>query len=265
MFVAIRFALAAFPAVLLVGRPRVGVKWVIAVGFFIAVGQFGLLFLGIHEGMPAGLSSLVIQLQAVFTVALAVTVLGERPTSAQLMGVLIAFAGLGLLVFGRAENVSWFPFLLVVGAAASWGAANICTRLAKPSDGFALLVWSSLVGPIPLAILSVLIDGPDSIGHAATSINWQALLALFYIVVPATLFGWGAWTWLLARHPASSVAPFALLAPVAALLSTWLLRDERPGALELLGGAVILIGLALTLPTPVRLRIWQREGSAEGV
>jgi O-acetylserine/cysteine efflux transporter len=256
LFVALRFALTAFPAVLLVRRPAVAVKWIVAVGFFLSVGQFGLLFVAIHIGMPAGLSSLVVQLQVVFTIALAVAFLGERPSRVQLCGAVVAFAGLALIAAGRAQSVPLGAVLLVVGAAASWGVSNICTRVAKPSEGFAFLIWASLVGPIPLTGLSFAFEGSSSMAHAFSSIGWPALLSLLYIVVVATLFGFGAWTWLLARHSASSVAPFSLLAPVAALVSTWLARGERPTSAELAGGLVILAGLALAvLPPPRRLRV----------
>jgi O-acetylserine/cysteine efflux transporter len=154
LFVALRFALTAFPAVLLVRRPAVPAKWIVAVGFFLSVGQFGLLFVAIHVGMPAGLSSLVVQLQAVFTIGLAVTFLGERPSRLQLCGAVVAFAGLASIAAGRAQNVPLGAVLLVVGAAASWGVGNVCTRVAKPADGFAFLIWASLVGPIPLTGLS---------------------------------------------------------------------------------------------------------------
>jgi O-acetylserine/cysteine efflux transporter len=256
LFVALRFALTAFPAVLLVRRPAVAVRWIVAVGFFLSVGQFGLLFVAIHIGMPAGLSSLVIQLQAVFTIALAIAFLGERPARVQLAGAVVAFAGLAVIAAGRAQSVPLGAVLLVVGAAASWGVSNICTRVARPSEGFAFLIWASLVGPIPLTGLSFAFEGSSSMAHAFTSLGWPALLSLLYVVVVATLFGFGAWTWLLARHSASDVAPFSLLAPVAALVSTWLARGEQPTAAELAGGIVILAGLALAVvPPPRRLRV----------
>jgi O-acetylserine/cysteine efflux transporter len=251
LFVALRFALTAFPAVLFVRRPAVATKWIVAVGFFLSVGQFGLLFVAIHIGMPAGLSSLVVQLQAVFTIALAVALLGERPSRVQLSGAAVAFSGLAVVSEGRAQSVPLVGVLLVVGAAASWGVSNVCTRVAKPADGFAFLIWASLVGAIPLTGLSFAFEGSSSMAHAFTSLGWAAVLSLLYVVVISTFFGFGAWTFLLARHSASDVAPFSLLAPVAALVSTWLARGERPTAAELAGGIVILVGLALAVvPRP---------------
>ncbi len=255
LFVALRFALTAFPAVLFVRRPAVELKWIVAVGFFLSVGQFGLLFVAIHIGMPAGLSSLVIQLQAMFTIALAVAFLGERPSRLQLCGAVVAFAGLAAIAAGRAHSVPLGAVFLVVGAAASWGVSNVCTRLAKPPDGFAFLVWASLVGPIPLTGLSFAFEGSSAMAHAFGRLGWPAILSLLYVVVVSTLFGFGAWTWLLARHSASDVAPFSLLAPVAALVSTWLARGERPTLAELAGGIVIIIGLTLAVVPLPRLRL----------
>lgn len=262
LFVALRFALTAFPAVLFVRRPAVAVKWIVAVGFFLSVGQFGLLFVAIHVGMPAGLSSLVLQLQVVFTIALAVALLGERPSRSQLCGAVVAFAGLAVVAGGRAHSVPLGAVLLVVAAAASWGVSNICTRVAKPSDGFAFLIWASLVGPIPLTGLSFAFEGSSAMAHAFGSLNGPAVLSLLYVVVISTLLGFGAWTFLLARHSASAVAPFSLLAPVAALLATWLARGERPGPAELAGGIIILFGLALTVLPPPRMR-WRRARTIE--
>jgi O-acetylserine/cysteine efflux transporter len=263
LFVALRFALTAFPAVLLVRRPAVAAKWIVAVGFFLSVGQFGLLFVAIHIGMPAGLSSLVVQLQAVFTIALAVAFLGERPSRVQICGAVVAFAGLAIVAEGRAQSVPIGGVLLVVGAAASWGLSNVCTRVAKPFDGFGFLIWASLVGPIPLTGLSFAFEGSSSMARAFGSLGWPALLSLLYVVVVSTLFGFGAWTFLLARHSASDVAPFSLLAPVAALVSTWLARGERPTPAELAGGIVILAGLGLAV-VPLPKTSARRAGAVGG-
>src|SRR5579862_5054649 len=75
LFAALRFTLVAFPAVLVVRPPRVALRWVIGVGLFMSAGQFGLLFVAIHDGVPAGLASVVLPTQTVFTIALAIVFL----------------------------------------------------------------------------------------------------------------------------------------------------------------------------------------------
>ncbi len=73
------------------------------------------------------------------------------------------------------------------------------------------------------------------------------MLALLYVVGLSTFVGFGAWAWLLGRHPASTVAPFTLLVPVVGIAAAWLALGETPSAAELGGAAVVLTGLALTV------------------
>jgi O-acetylserine/cysteine efflux transporter len=241
LFVALRFTLVAFPAVLIVRRPAVRLHLVLLVGLFLGVGQFGLLFVGMHLGVPAGLASLVLQCQAMFTLGLAALVLRERPTSRQLAGCAVAFAGIALIATGRASGVSFAGLALCIGAAASWGASNVTTRIARPPDALALLVWASLVPPLPLLGLSLAFEDPTLAG-----VGPSGALAVLYVVVLATLFGFGTWTALLRRYPAGVVAPFSLLVPVFGMLSAALLLGEQPNAAELVGAAVVLAGLVLT-------------------
>ena len=246
LFVALRFTLVAFPAVLFVRRPTVPARLVILIGFFLGVGQFGLLFVGMDLGVPAGLASLVLQCQAMFTLGLAALILRERPTALQVAGCAVAFAGIALIATGRAARVSLAGLALCIAAAASWGASNVTTRIARPPDALALLVWASLVPPLPLLGLSLAFEGPDEIAGAVGGIGPQGVFAVLYVVVLATLFGFGTWTSLLRRHPAGVVAPFSLLVPVFGLLSAALLLGEQPNAAELAGAAVVLAGLVLT-------------------
>jgi len=201
--------------------------------------------------MPAGLASLVLQLQAAFTVGLAVLLLGERPRPAQLAGGALALAGIGIIAAGRASAVPLGALVLTIGAAASWGFGNVATRKAQSPNPLGLLVWSSLVPPLPLLTLSLMTERGDPVDFTASSI-----LALLYVVVLSTLLGFGAWAWLLGRHPASTVAPFTLLVPVVGIAAAWLALNEVPSGAELIGAAVVLTGLALTvgLTAPRRAR-----------
>jgi O-acetylserine/cysteine efflux transporter len=245
LFAALRFTLVAFPAVVVVRRPRVPLRWVIGVGLFMSAGQFGLLFVAIHDGMPAGLASVVLPTQTVFTIALAVAFLGERPGRAQLAGAAVAVGGVAVIAAGHAHGVPLAGLLLCIGAAASWGVGNICNRRAQAPDALALLVWSSLVPPLPLFALSLAFEGSHQIGGAFANLDPGGLLALLYVVIVSTGFGFGTWTWLLRRHPASRVAPAGLLVPPVGIAAAWIALGESPSASELAGAAIILGGLAL--------------------
>ncbi len=259
LFAALRFTLVAFPAVFFLRRPPVPLRWVIGVGTFMSAGQFGLLFVAIRSGLPAGLASVVLPTQAIFTIALAVAFLGERPQLTQLAGSGIGLAGIVVIAVGRAHNVSLGALLMGIGAALSWGIGNICTRRAQAPDALALLVWSSLVPPLPLLTLSLALEGPNRIGAAFSGLDPGGLLALLYVVVVSTAFGFGTWTWLLRRHPASRVAPFTLLVPPVGIAATWIALGEQPSTGEVAGTAVVLAGLALV--TSARQRILARRAN----
>src|SRR3569833_836991 len=219
LFAGLRFVAAAFPAVLFVRRPAIPWRWFLAVGLSLGVGLFGLLFIGMHIGMPAGLSSVVLQTQALFTALFAAVMLRERPRRTQLGGMAVAFAGIGLIGLSLGQGSPLLAFALCVAAAAMWGLANIGLRRAQPPDAFAVMVWVSLVPPLPLLGLSLLFEGPRADLHALAHVSLGGLGALIYIAYVSTLVGYGIWGWLLRRYGAGASRPRSP--------SRWA-RDERP-------------------------------------
>ena len=240
LFAALRFTLVAIPAVLFVKPLKIHWGYVVGVGVFLSALQFALLFVSMDLGLPAGLASVVVQLQPLFTIGLAVAFLGERPTAAQLAGSGIALAGIVVIATGRADAVPLVAILLAVAASASWGAGNVIVRKAQAPDPISLLVWSSLVAIPPLFALSFALEGAPQVHLTGTGVA-----GLLYVVVLASGFGYGAWTWLLKQHQASKVAPFSLLVPVTGIGSAWLVLGEVPNAAETAGAAIVLAGLAV--------------------
>ncbi len=252
LLAALRFALVAIPGVFLVHRPAVPWRWLLAFGLSLGVGYFGLLFLGMAAGMPAGLSSLVLQSQAIFTQLLAVLLLHERLRRLNVLGTLIAFAGLVVIALGISGTVPLLALLLVITSAACWGLSNVVSRIAQAPNGLGLVIWSSIVPPIPLAFLSMAVEGPDRIALAMSSVNLTSLAALAYLVILATLFGFGVWNALLRRYPAGVVAPFSLLVPVVGISAAWLLRAEHVPLSVVIGSIVVLSGLALSISSSLQ-------------
>ncbi|WP_370201404.1 EamA family transporter [Aeromicrobium sp.] len=256
LFLAIRFVLVAFPLVLLVPRPKASWQAVVAVGVFMSLGQFGLLYLALAIGMPAGLASLVLQAQVVLTMVIASLALGERATRRQVGGALVGTAGLATVAVGFGAGASIVPLLVTVGAALSWAVGNVVARAAKVESGLSLVVWSALVVPLPCLAISLVVDGPAAIGTALAGFGWTALLSTLYTVVAASLVGYTIFNGLMARHPASSVVPYILLVPPVGMLSAWLVLDEVPNRLEAVGAVVMLVGVAVAVTSarrPVRL------------
>ncbi|MDT9689142.1 EamA family transporter [Streptomyces sp. P9(2023)] len=248
LFNALRFLAAALPAVFLVGRPLVAWKWIVGVGLVLGVAKFGLLFTGMDLGAPAGLSSLILQIQAVFTALFAFVALGERPGRVKIAGMAVALAGIGVAAVdegGGGARGALLGFALCVAAAACWGVSNVLTRKASPPDALNFMVWVSTVPVLPLLALSLLLEGPEQDLAALRGLDWTGVGVIVYVAWITTIFGFGAWGWLLRRHPASSVAPFSLLVPVFGMTSAALFLDESITPLRWCAAALLVGGVAL--------------------
>lgn len=246
LFCTLRFLAAAVPAVLLVGRPQVRWRWVVAVGLVLGVAKFGLLFIGMHAGMPAGLSSLVLQVQAVFTALFAMAALGERPGRIRLLGMGVALAGIAVAAVDEGTSGPLTGFALVVAAAAFWGVSNVLTRKAAPPDALRFMVWVSAVPVLPLLLLSLFFEGPAADAEALGSLDWSGVGAVVYVAWITTLLGFGVWGFLLRTYDASTVAPFSLLVPVFGMSSAALLLGEAVSPLRWCAAALLVGGVALT-------------------
>lgn len=244
LFLAMRFVLVAFPLVFFVPRPPGPWSDIIAIGAFMSLGQFSLLYIALDLGMPAGLASLLLQATVIFTIALAAVVLGERPTRRQAVGAAIGTGGLGVVVAAHGVVAPWLPIVVLLGGAFSWAIGNVVARRAAVASGFSLVVWSALVVPVPALVLSLLIDGPDEVGRALTGLSAAAIASTVYSSIGASLIGYGIYNSLLARHPASAVVPFLLLVPVVGIATAWIVQDEIPTMLEAIGGLIMLAGVA---------------------
>ncbi|TFW10155.1 O-acetylserine/cysteine exporter [Oxalobacteraceae bacterium OM1] len=245
LFTGLRFLFAALPVVFFVRRPAI--PWRLLAGYagFQFAGQFTLLFYGMKLGFPAGLASLVIQLQAFFTIGLAILFLGERPLLLQLCGALIAFAGMGLVASQLGAGSTMVGFALVIVAGLSWAVGNIFTKRIGKVDPLALVAWGSLLATPPLFAASLLLEGPQAIGTALLGMGWLSTAALLFQSYAATILGYGIWSHLIRTYPAAAVAPFTLLVPVSGMVSAALALGEPLQWWKLAAGALVMCGLAL--------------------
>ncbi|WP_416418155.1 EamA family transporter [Paenarthrobacter aromaticivorans] len=244
LFVAFRFLLVVFPFILFIRKPDVSWKAIIGVGLFMSAGQFGLLYLGMALGMPAGLASLVLQAQVLFTVLIAARFLGEKPSRRQMLGVGLGLAGLGVVAVGRSAVAPILPLMIVLAAALSWAIGNVVARHSKAASGLGLVVWSGAVVPLPLAGLSLVVDGPGTVWATITDLQMPTILSAIYTAVFASLVGYGIWNRLLTLYPSSDVVPFTLLVPVVGMTAAWLVLNEIPTPPEIMGGLILLVGVA---------------------
>ncbi|KXU89475.1 acetylserine transporter [Caballeronia megalochromosomata] len=243
---ALRFALAAVPA-FFVKRPQIPLRWLFAYGLTISLGQFALLFYGMYVGMPAGLASLVLQAQAFFTLIFASMILGERIRAANLAGLVIAAAGLALIGMRGGQAMTIIGFLFTLAASAMWALGNVVTKRMGKVDLLSLVVWGSLIPPLPFLALSLIFEGPARIEASLAHIPLVSVFAILYLAFIATIVGYSLWGKLLARYPAGTVAPFSLLVPVIGLASAAAFLGEELSAAQIVGAALVMAGLAVNV------------------
>lgn len=239
---ALRFLTACIPWVFFVKKPSVSWKFILLFGMNY-VFMFSLMYIGMEQGMPAGLTSLVLQSAVVFAIGLAALVFREIPSVIQLVGVFIGGVGLYLIGSDRGGIIPVHAFLLVLSAAFFYGASSIIIKRAGSVDMFALLIWGCLVPPIPLFMLSFIIE--DNQLESLLNISGMGIFTIYYTSALGTVLAFALWGALLKKYPANVVVPFNLLVPLFGILTSFVLLGEVVTAKVMIAAALIFVGLLI--------------------
>lgn len=241
MFSALRFTLAAVPLVFFLPPPKVSWKLIVTIGVVLGVVKFSLLFIGMDVGLSAGLASLLVQSQVFFTLIFAALFLGQWPSRRQGVGILIAVLGIALVAGTVQGSATMMGLVLVLFAAMAWAVSNMMMQRAGPVQMINLMVWISLVPPIPLIVLSALFESAN--WPTLSQVTFEGIAALVYVTLLGTVFGFAAWGFLLSRLGAARIAPFALLVPIFGMAGSAVTFGESFGPVRLLGAAFVIMGL----------------------
>jgi O-acetylserine/cysteine efflux transporter len=255
LFATLRFTFVLLPAVFFLKKPDLPWRYLVLYGVGTGLIQFGLLFIAMRGMISPGLASLVVQMQAFFTVAIAMQRQGERVAPYQLAAFGLALAGMGVIAGHNGHGATVLGLALTLGSALGWSISNQTAREAshfaaaqgRPLNLLALIVWSSLFSVPPLLVLSLLLEGPHAIVHALASagpVTWSAVL---WQSVGNTLFGYTCWAWLLSRYPAATVSPLSLLVPVFGFAASAALLGEPLPVWKLAATALIMAGLVINV------------------
>lgn len=251
LLAALRFSFAFLPLALFLKRPRLSWRNLALYGVLIGVGQFGVLFIAMQRDITPGLASLIVQTQIFFTIALSMRLAGERVRAYQVAALAIAAAGLVVILLNANGSATPLGVALVLFAAASWAGGNMVARQAGAVNMLSYVVWASIFAVPPLFALSLVFEGWPAIRTGfmgATPTTWAAVL---WQSVGNTMFGYAAWGFLLARHPAALVTPLALLVPVFGLGASALFLREPMQPWKLAAAALVMLGLAINLMWPL--------------
>jgi O-acetylserine/cysteine efflux transporter len=256
-FATLRFAFALFPAVLFLKRPPVAWSKLAAYGVLIGFGQFGIMFIAMNGHITPGLASLVMQLQVFFTIGLVVVLTGERVRLFQILALLLAFSGVGVILAHTDGTTTAFGLALSLIAAFSWACGNVVARASPGVNMVAYVCWSSLFAVPPLLAASLIVEGWPAIRDGLANADTGTWAAVFYQSAANALFGYAAWGWLLSRYPAATVAPMSLLVPIFGMGAAYLWLAEPLYDWKIAAAALVLSGLALNL-------LWPRFAALRG-
>lgn len=256
----IRFFLAIFPAIFFIKRPKIPVKLLISYGLTMFALQFTMVFASIYVGLPPGLASLLVQTQAFFTIMLATFILGEEVKPPQILGAIIAFTGIAMVASHTNGNIPVTGFLLILGAAFSWGLGNVISKKIASNHVVGLVIWGNLIALPPLLITTFVTEGISHFEYVLHHLNPLMVMLLAYLVYPTIIFSFASWSWLLHRYNAAIITPFSLLVPVVGMLSSSLVLQEPLHSWELWAALLVIVGLCVNLFSTLGLKDRQLAG-----
>lgn len=245
LYCSARFVIACLPLLFFIKKPAVSWAIIIGIGVSQGIAKFGFMFMGLHMGMSAGLASLVLQSQAFFTTVMSVFLLSDKIRPNQIIGMLIAFVGIAMIGINLHEGGTLVGFLLILAAAISWAYCNILFKLAGKVNMFSLVVWSSLIPPIPMFLLSFVFEGPEALPQMLSKMTLLGWGCLAFTACGSTWAGSTLWGILLRNYDASVVAPYSLLIPIFGISFGHVLLNEQFTPLTYGACGLVFLGLVV--------------------
>ena len=246
LMTALRFAIAAVPC-LFVRKPAVSWPLLIAISGTLFLGQFLAQAYGIALGVPVGLTSVIVQSQALFTIAFAALAFREMPTPVQTLGIGIATTGLLMICGTVGFDFSAGAFAVLMISPISFAVGNLLLRQAKDVPMFDLFAWLCLVPPLPLLALALVTDGPQATWNSLIHMSLTGLVCMLALGAISTSIAYWLWGRLLRDYTAAQVVPFALLVPFVGAGASSVVFGETFGPLRLTGMLTVVGGIAVML------------------
>jgi len=246
LMTALRFAIAAVPC-LFVRKPDVPWTVLIAISGTLFLGQFLAQAYAIAHGVPVGLTSVVVQSQALFTIGFAALAFREMPSMMQTLGIGIATIGLLMICGTVGYDFSVGAFAVLMIAPVTFAVGNLLLRQARNVPMFDLFAWLCLVPPLPLLALALVTDGVQPTWDSLIHMSVRGLACMLALGIVSTSFAYWLWGRLLRDYSAAQVVPFALLVPFVGSAASTVVFGERFGPLRLAGMVIVVCGIGVML------------------
>ena len=240
-FTCLRYTVIVFPLIFFIKRASLSWDLILKVGTTLGTLTFTLAFIGIKLGVPAGLTSLIMQTQVIFTLILSALILRDVPSLAQQIGVAISATGVAILVWNYSQSPAFTGLMFVLAGALCSGLTTIVMKQGGQFDTFRLMIWMSLVPPIPLFLLSMIFETGQF--EALQSVTYRGVGAILFNAFISTVLGFGLIGYLIKTYSPNMVAPYAFLVPVFGLAGGFLFLDETLDVVSSLAVVIIMVGL----------------------
>lgn len=237
----LRFMLVALLLVPFYPVARVQLPFLLLLSFTFGSLHFALLFIGLAQA-EAGTGALLVQMGTPFATLLAVVFLKERLGPKRIAGLLLSFAGVVVLA-GGPTLPSPLPLSILLMSAFAWAVSQLLIKRGPPIAPLALAGWVALFAVPQVALGSWLFESGQ--WQAIQQASWIGWGAMIYTAVMSSIVAYGIWYALLRRHPVNRVVPMTLLVPVLAVGLGALLMGDSLGFHKLMGGGLVIAGIAL--------------------
>lgn len=237
----LRYTAIVFPLIFFIKRDSLPWNLILQVGLFLGTLTFTLAFIGIKLGVQAGLTSLLMQSQIIFTMIFATIFLKDKPSLTQIVSVLISAFGVGVLILGHVGTSTITGLMFVLAGAVCSGFTKIIMKKGGNYDTFRLMIWMSLVPPIPLLLLSLIFETGQ--WESLMQITYRGVGAVIHNAFISTILGFGLMGYLLKLYSPNQVAPYAFLVPVFGLGAGFIFLDERLDTVSVFACCIIMFGL----------------------
>ena len=241
LLMAFRFLVTSLVLIWFVKPPIGQLRALFLIAIVASAIQYSLTFTGLR-GLDAGFAALIVQLEVPFLVILGAILLGEKASLRKWMGIIIAFAGVGLLI-GKVEfNNAWGSVALVVAGAFTWAVGQIFVRKLKNIDGLTTTAWVAVFATPQLFVMSFIFETNQI--EFITKASMSIWLAVLYLGLIMTALGYYFWNTLIRSYTIEKIAPFLLLLPVFSLIGGILFLGEMISGAKMFGGLIVILGVA---------------------
>ena len=244
LIMTIRFGIAGLILVWFTKPPWGHMREIFVVALIGSTIQYGLTYNGL-KGIDASTAAILVQLEGPILAIMGTFLLKEKLGLTRALGMGLAFIGVLIIVGEPRLDGHIDSVILLIAGSAVWAVAQIMISRLKDLSGITILAWVAIMATPQMFIASLLIeDGQWLAITTASYIDWSIIL---YLALIMTVLGYSIWYHLLSTVDVSKVSPFLMLLPITSIIAGMILLDEKLTPSMILGGLLIMSGVASTL------------------